>query len=83
MYWGCVPGEGQYGQSISHIRGGTIEDCQNSCVGFNGCVGIDYTNSKGYASNPSCNLFGPNIVRPTGGSTYRVYCTPATKGIES
>jgi hypothetical protein len=52
-------------------------------VGFNGCIGIDYTNANNYVNNPSCRMYGRNIARTDAGPDGRIYCTAEKKGIKN
>ena len=76
----CVPGQGEYGASITEIRGLKIDSCQSHCKEFDGCSAIDFTNTDNYINNSSCRMYQKNIARSAPGTDNRIYCTNAKYG---
>ena len=72
--WNCAPGQGQSGESINVIKSDNLDKCQEKCIEFNGCIGIDYTN-EGKKIDKSCRMYKLNTVRSDPGDDHRTYCS--------
>merc|ERR1711894_844656 len=73
--WSCSPGQGQYGKFINEIPSVDIDTCEEKCIEFDGCIGVDYTSMDDSKLSSSCRMYKSNIVRSEAGVHNRTYCT--------
>ena len=77
--WKCYKGQGEDGKSIKSLGGITRDACGQKCLEFDGCIAIDYTDTK-TSKKDQCRLYNDNTPRTDPGTDGRVYCTENTAG---
>ena len=79
----CVAGQGEEGKGIEiSLDGISLDECKEACVEFNGCFGIDYSNTDTFSAVSSCRLYGLNEPRMDAGNNHRSYCALLGKRIK-
>ena len=73
--WNCMPGQGGSSHNINHIRKVSIDSCQRSCMQYDGCIAIDFSDADYFNSGSSCRMYGEDIPRSDPGRDNRIYCT--------
>ncbi len=70
----CLAGQGEEGKVTKELEGVSLDEGKDTCVGFSGCFGIDYSKTDTYRVVSSCRLYGLNEPTSDAVNNHRSYC---------